>query len=344
MKKMPKDWRPPVDAWQAEFTDEQHERVIAYFGVQFRVGADVGDFLDHFTPADSNSARPATMTRARHVDASGYENVCFITYWHSLTDYQQWWDGSGFGEWWAADSRLREAFGLWREVYAVTPARFETLFSSRNPTGIARLGNPFGEPLLEHNYWGGMRDRMRASSIDGDPLESSAETVEQAAELRSTRGARITVPVPENLCLIRSGQDYRACPPGELCDYLDIVHPNLVAGMAFLRDHPAESGCISCRFMDETHLDGTSAGQSFGLALFVSMTHLEEWARNHSSHLAIFNSFFRMIEKRQGNLQLRLWHEVLVTNSDGTTCEYVNCHPRTGLLPFFTGRFVHPEN
>ncbi len=187
MKKMPRGWRPPVDAWQAEFTDEQHERVIAYFGVQFWVGADVGDFLDHFTPADSNSARPATMTRARHVDASGYENVCFITYWHSLTDYQQWWDGSGFGEWWAADSRLREAFGLWREVYAVTPARFETLFSSRNPTGIARLGNPFGEPLLEHNYWGGMRDRMRASSIDGDPLESSAETVEQAAELRSTR-------------------------------------------------------------------------------------------------------------------------------------------------------------
>lgn len=337
MKAMPENWQPPVDAWQTEFANDQDERVFAYFGVQFRPAIDVSSFVQVFRDAADQSITPATLTRARHTDAAGFENICFIAYWHNQADFDCWWKDAGFGAWWESSARADESFGLWREVFAVAPPRFETLFSTRNPTGVARLGEPFGEPILEHNYWGGMRDRVRAASVDGDSLDSTIGSTLKPGEPQPSRCARIKVTVPDNLCLIRSGQDLRACSPDESDDYFDLVHSNLVAGMSYLRDNPEESGCISCRYMDETDLDGAHADQSFGLALFASMAHLENWAHNHPTHLAIFGSFFRLVEKREGNLQLRLWHEVLVCTGDKAICEYVSCHPLTGLLPFFAG-------
>jgi aldoxime dehydratase len=335
MKAMPANWQPPVDAWQAEYDNLQQERVFAYFAVQFRPPADASKFADVFLTAARQGPSPVTLSRARYTDASGFENVCFIAYWDRQADHDAWWQESGFGAWWEDSERLTEPFGMWREVYAVAPNNFETLASSRQPTGIARLGKPFGEPVREHNYWGGMRDRVKAAAVDGDLLESSMGPLLPAAQLRPTRGKRVRVTVPGNLCLIRSGQDLSQCTTDEAETYFDVVHPHLAAGMAFLRDNAEASGCASCRYMVETELDGGFAPRSFGLAAFISMAHLEAWAHEHPSHLAIFGSFFEMMKACQGRLNLQLWHEVLVCSEDRTICEYVNCHPRTGLLPYF---------
>lgn len=334
MKKMPENWQPPVDAWQAEYDNDLQERVFAYFAVQFRPPVDISAFTDAFQSAAKRAHGPQTYSRAAQTDASGYENNCFIAYWDRQSLLDAWWRESGFGDWWNSEVRLGEEFGLWREVYAVSPKRFETLSSSPHPTGVACLGKPFGKPVREHNYWGGMRDRVHAASVDGDPLTSSIGPVLPQPQIGATRGVRIAVPVPDNLCLIRSGQDLGLCGPEEAATYYDVVHPNLVAGMAYLRDNPVEAGCASCRFMTETDDAGVPLPTSFGLAAFASMAHLEEWAHNHPSHLAIFASFFEMLKACDGKLQLRLWHEVVVCSGQSSVCEYVNCHPRTGLLPF----------
>jgi aldoxime dehydratase len=39
--------------------------------------------------------------------------------------------------------------------------------------------------------------------------------------------------------------------------------------------------------------------------------------------------------KYQDRLELRTYNEIFVLESDNPAFEYINCHPRTGLLPYF---------
>lgn len=335
-KQMPLNWEPPVPAWQAKFGADVTETVFAYFGCQRAEGSASGPYAQRLTAAFSALSAPAFVTRATYVDSSNFRNDVFIAYWPGRAAYNLWWQDSDLEQWWQSDDRLTESEGYWNEIFVVAPRRFETLFSSQNPTGAACLAQPFGEPVPEHNYWGGMRDRIADTHDADDPFDSVTAQSFPARRLACSRNRRISVAVPDNLCLIRSGQDLRACAFDEMQTYTDVVRPNLTAGMAYLRDNPIESRCLSCRLMDETEMDGTYASQSFGLAIFASLTDLEIWSKSHQSHLAIFGSFFRMVEHHQGQLNLRLWHEVLIIDKAGSLCEYVNCHPNTGLLPWFS--------
>lgn len=335
MKNMPENWEPPVDAWQAAFDEGIEELVFAYFGSQQQSGTPKSDFEDQFRKGIESVSPPSFVTRAQYVDGSGYENTVFIAYWASQDAFEAWWQATSFAKWWDDESRLAQVSGIWREIYRVPVRRFETLFSSHNPTGAATLGEPFGEPVREHNYWGGMRDRI-PDSANGNNFDSVIGDKLPEADLPASRGKRLSAAIPDNFCLIRSGQNWSDSGDKELETYLDVVRPNLTAGMAFLRDSPTETGCVSCRLMDETDLDGNPASQSFGLAMFVSMKHLEDWSKTHPTHLAIFKSFFKMLDAHQGEVELKLWHEVLIVDGKNSICEYVNCHPRTGLLPYFT--------
>ena len=69
------------------------------------------------------------------------------------------------------------------------------------------------------------------------------------------------------------------------------------AGMGYLRDHPCETGCYSCRFMQELEPDGSPTQRTFALAHFVSLAHLERWAASHPTHLAIFDEFLAMADR-----------------------------------------------
>jgi len=329
---MPPNWEPPVDAWQAAFDDGLKEVVFGYFGCQFRDDTLPTIFEKTFRSAITDTHMPSFVTRARHRDASGYENEIFIAYWPSQSAFDNWWLDAGFGAWYDDTQRLNDTFGLWREVYTVPVTRFETLHSSQDPTGVSKLAKPFDETVREHNYWGGMRDRVPAS--DGDDFNPGNPNIHKTRSLPESRGARITITPANNICLIRSGQNWSACEPEEIETYSDEVLPHLVAGMGFLRDNPAETGCLSCRLMDEVSLDGTHASQSFGLAAFTSMAHLEAWAKTHPTHLRIFNSFLAMVQRREAPPKLKLWHEVLIANGNDSICDYINCHPQTGFLPW----------
>lgn len=57
-----------------------------------------------------------------------------------------------------------------------------------------------------------------------------------------SRKARIRVPGHQNLAVIRSGQDWADTLPNERKLYLEAMHPVLIKGMDFLRDHGEEVG------------------------------------------------------------------------------------------------------
>jgi hypothetical protein len=108
--------------------------------------------------------------------------------------------------------------------------------------------------------------------------------------------------------------------------------------MTFLRDHPEETGCCDLRFAEELEADGSPTKRTFGFGLFLTLGHLERWAATHPTHLQIFGTFGKMVQRYGSSLKLRLWHEVSVLPSQGQTFEYLNCHPETGLLPYFAAQ------
>lgn len=331
MSQMPANWEPPVDAWQSRFADGVTEIVFGYFGVQREIGIDIAAFERWWAAAAQAVPAPGYMTRSTYRDASNLENDVFIAYWPSAQAFIDWWAGGDVRPWWEAEEREGETIGLWREVYTVPVDHFETLHSSKFEHGVAAISDTLAEPIKEHGYWGGMRDRIAVSS----QLSLASELEEMPAmTLHETRGKRVRVAVPNNVCLIRSGQDLTLSSGKERETYQDVVRPNLTAGMAFLRDNPQETNCLSCRLMEETHMDGTPKQQTFGLAAFLAMEDLENWSKSHPTHLAIFGSFFEMMEMRGGEMDLKLWHEVLVADGQKTIAEYINCHPRTGFLPW----------
>ena len=326
---MPKDWEPPYPSYSAEFGPEQSDMTAAYFGRQARDGGQI-PVPEAILQADHG---PNHIERAAFEDAEGYRNDVVIAYWRDRSAYEAWSGNGPFADWWGADARLNEGPGYWKEAMTIPASHFETLFSSTNAAGMAATASGFTGEIEEHAYWGGMRDRIPAS--DESPLASDFGDSLSDIPPADSFSRRLSVTPPENLCLIRSAQDWGDCRDEELRIYKEDIQPVLTAGMAYIRDNPLESGCVSCRFMDELTLDGQPQTKTFGMAWFLSMAHLEAWAKSHPSHLAIFGAFHKMVTALDGELDIKLWHEVVVLPRGNHSFEYINCHPGTGALKFF---------
>ena len=334
---MPRNWTPPYPAWSAEFPPHVREVVIGCFAAQHgREGNREGNgaaFQDWAQAALSLDQAPDHHERAFHVDAQGWANSLYICYWTDRSRYDAWTASPQVASWWDDPERLQCAQGYWREVIFAPLNRLETLFSSEDGAGMAALAPGFAGPIREHAYWGAMRDRVPDSEGDGFRNPDGAELAYQPSVESRTR--RVRIRPPENLCLIRSAQNWTQCKGEELAIYEQEVHPTLIKGMNYIRDNPLDSGCISCRFMEELTEDGQRQAKTFGLAYFLTMAHLEAWAKRHPSHLAIFRSFHEMVRKLNFQADLKLWHEVIVLPPGPHVFEYLNCHEKTGLLPFF---------
>ncbi|KAL0260204.1 hypothetical protein SLS55_003888 [Diplodia seriata] len=226
--------------------------------------------------------------------------------------------------------------GWFREVLFPSIDRYETIFSSADvgDEGGARLREGLSGPVREHVYWGSMRDRMPAAQVDGLVGETETETETAGEGDGPTEGRRVVVRGRRNLCIIRSGQDWSDMVPRERKLYLETMHPVLVRGMDFLRDEGRAIGCHSCRFVDE--LDPADLGReterTFGFAFFRDMEALEKWSKSHRTHLDIFGRFLQYVKELDGDISLRLFHEVLALTPEQQLLEYVGCHSRTGML------------
>lgn len=328
MSNMPKNWEPPYPSYRFDPLAGSHLQMVV-FGVQSRAGGEnFSPFRTAFDAAAGHATGPRHREDATFTDAAGYENLMIIAYWPDRAGYQAWLAQAGFGDWMAAADREAGNVGVWREEMSIPPERFETLFSSPNKAGAAALAErEAGDTIREHGYWGGMRDRIAASAHD--PLDATSDL---GAASGTTLGRRITITPPENLCMIHSAQNWEHCPEAERETYFADVEPVLKAGMAFLEANGAETGCCSVRYARECDTAGASKERTFGFAYFLSMGHLEAWSKSHPTHLAIFGKFHQMVVKHDFQLALQLWHEVAVLTGTEDRCEYVNCHPATGLL------------
>jgi hypothetical protein len=336
-RRMPSSWTPPAAAWSASFAKRETSVVMAYFGTQYEPGVrgiDEHRIQRFFDCTDG----PENLENARFIDRSGWRNFVSAAYWSNPANYERWKANSGFDVWWSDPVRTRDRQGYFREVLTVPTDRFETIFSADYVVGVAKLGASIVGPIREHNYWGSMRDRLQVSG--GDDLISEFGDRLPRLGSTTTKMRRLLLPVPENLAVIRSGQDWTDCAGAELATYNDSVAPALLEGMNFLRDHPYETGCCDLRFAEQINRDGSPLKRTFGLGYFLSLGHLEKWAATHPTHLTIFSRFGKMVREYGADLKLKLWHEVSVLPPTNQVFEYVNCHSGTGLLPYFHSKEI----
>ncbi len=323
--RLPQDYTPPYPSFVARFTPSVKRVAMGYFGLQYRDEApdEATSSLDQMSGALSTEHGPGHWDRAIYIDEAGYTNVITIAYWDGVEVFDAWFALHGGN--WTADDRAHDGVGYFTEVLRPRIGDFETLFSANNRSeGIAVLAEGMSDMVLEHAYWGGARDRIPRSQTDDMAPVGSPRVVAEEARRR-------VIP-HENLCLIRSGQDWSDTGAEERRMYLQDVEPVLRQGMDFLRDDGLSLGCFANRYMRVLDRRGEITDKSFGMSLWKSLAALESWAESHPTHVAIFAAAMKHLSTLGPAAQLKLYHEVTVATADEQFFEYLNCHDSTGML------------
>jgi len=329
----PKGHEPSYPAWSVRWPPSMTHLVFAQFGVQTATGTDAAGETRRIGSLLRLPSGPRHVDVAKHEDSRGYSNTVLVAYWDDPGVYEGWSGRPDVAAWWQ-DEVGASTLGHWREVATIPTSHVETLHSGENRDNGCSHFLPI-EVTPYHDYWGGARDRILASHAD--ELQSPCETLVPAPD-RETLGRRIRVEAPENVCLIRTAQEWTRCSPAERATYLETVQPVLEQGAVFIRDHPYETGCISSRHVQELDRAGAQTDKTSVIAYWLSLDHLERWTTSHPTHQAIFATFYDMLKKHDFNIDLALWHEVAVLPQGSLELEYVNCHEGTGFLPFFEQR------
>jgi len=322
-KNMPPNWQPPAPAWQSNWR-QQEPLLVAYFAQQGASPEAIDGWAKKFLGSEAGAL---SIEQALYTDIEGVVNYIYISYWRQQ-DYLEWWLRAQ--QWWQQPARLEPGVGFWREVFAMPQDHFETLHSSPNTHGIGATTEDIEGPIDEHGYAGGMRDRIEI--LQGQDAKATVTPKQGLVASYSADRRRVHVSLPENTCMIRSGQNWSACNTEQKQDYLLNVDPVLQKGMRYLRDNAQESGCYCMRLATKTDYEWQVVEQTFGLGYACDIYAFEDWAKSHPSHIAIFASFMQMAGRYGEDLQLQLWHEVAISPGQGSEAEYVNCHSNTGFL------------
>jgi len=330
LRRAPETYVPAFASWAARMGADVTRIVIAHYGIQWREAASTDAAhatMDMIIAWLKGEAGPGHHELVRYVDEAGFQTLTAVAYWDDIERFGRWQNDGALESWFRSDDRLTDGHGYFREILWPSITHVETLFSSSDKfEGAAVLARTFSGEIREHGYWGGMRDRIPASQTDalvpcGSPRIDGAGT-----------GRRVRIQGHDNLALIHSGQDWSETAEGERERYLGGVEPILRAGMDFLRDHGLAIGCYFNRYVTLQDEGGLPREKSFAVSAWRSLEHLERWAESHPTHLAIFDSFMRIVQPSGAMMRLRLFHEVVVAKASEQTYEYVNCHSKTGLM------------
>jgi Haem-containing dehydratase len=149
-------------------------------------------------------------------------------------------------------------------------------------------------------------------------------------------GDRVRVKPYDNVCLIRSGQNWSDTEAGERKMYLDDVEPVLRAGIDFLRDEGRSIDCFTNRYMTMLDRAGRPTEKSYGMSWWKGLAALERWSESHPTHVRIFGAAMKYLSSLGPAAKLRLYHEVTVARAADQFFEYRNCHDSTGMLNVVT--------
>jgi aldoxime dehydratase len=324
-RRVPDDYQPPYPAFVARHQPAVERVVMAYFGLQYR-----GDppparaaALDWIEKSFATAGGPKHWDRAEYVDEARYTNVVSVAYWDDQKAFEAWFSSAREG--WTGAKNNFAGLGLFVEVVSPSINDYETLFSSLGrPEGIAVLADSLSGDVMEHAYWGAMRDRIPKSQTNDMAPAGDPSLVRD--------GDRVRVKPQDNICLIRSGQDWSDTEASERKMYLEDVEPVLRAGMDFLRDEGRSVGCFANRYMTVLDRDGRPTEKSYGMSWWKSLAALERWSESHPTHVRIFGAAMKYLSLLGPAAKLRLYHEVTVAHAADQFFEYRNCHGRTGML------------
>jgi aldoxime dehydratase len=324
-RRVPDDYQPPYPAFVARHRSSVERMVMAYFGVQYRGDAPPARAaaLKWIAAMFAAPDGPKHWDRAEYVDEAGYANVVSVAYWDDQKTFDAWLPPARDG--WTGAKNNFAGLGTFIEVLSPSINDYETLFSSLGrPEGVAMLADSLSGEIMEHAYWGGMRDRIPNSQTD--------EMAPAGAPGLHRDGDRLRVKPHDNICLIRSGQDWSDTEAAERKMYLDDVEPVLREGMDFLRDQGRSIGCFANRYMTVLDGDGQATEKSYGMSWWKSLAALERWAESHPTHVRIFGAAMKYLSSLGPAAKLRLYHEVTVVRAADQFFEYRGCHDRTGML------------
>lgn len=302
---------------------------VAVFGCEC---AEVpSDFETRARAAFAAADGPAAIHAGRGEHPTGRRFVLVIGYWLDHGRFGRWQSAHGWPRWCAADAAQASAQGYWREIFSVPAARLETLLSAADIRhGLSACGLPVIGPVMEHGYWGSMRDRIADAAQPGDatPVAHGVHPADHGEW-----GVSTVIRPPAGLCVICSGQDWSRCTPEHASFHQQQLRPKLAVAMDSLRRDAHLYDCLSLRTVELHDESGSSRAAGFVLAMFRQLEGLERWARTDPDHLAIFGAF--IAHKRATQTALRLWHEVLLLPSASEApahFEYLRCAPPAGLL------------
>jgi aldoxime dehydratase len=326
-------YQPPFPMWVARADETLKQVVMAYFGVQFKGEENrtaaltaMNSIIDSLGFSDG----PLNFDLTHHEDNQGYENFMIVGYWRDRAGYDRWLNSEQVKTWWNSPDRLSDGLGFFREIIAPRAEQFETLYAFKEQLpGVGGVMDGISGEIEEHGYWGSMRDRFPLSQTDRMMATEDLEVIFGDP----IKGGRVVIKGHDNIALIRSGQDWAEAEADERSLYLDEILPTLQSGMDFLRDEGLPLGCYSNRFVRNIDRAGNFLDMSYNIGHWRSLDKLERWAESHPSHLRIFTTFFKVAA---GLSKLRLYHEVSVSDGESQCFEYINCHPKTGMLAVVT--------
>ncbi|MFZ5672560.1 MAG: phenylacetaldoxime dehydratase family protein [Pseudomonadota bacterium] len=323
----PEGFAPATPSYSARFSPEVTALPMAFFGVQFGEASSAS--AKAIALQQEGFARPfgpAFWDRAEYVDERGRTNSVLVGYWDDRDTYDRWRTALP-EDWWRAGAPVDGALGFFRECYTPSIADTETTFSHPHPEGYAKIAPAMSGMTDTHGYWGSARDRIPRAQTDD--LAPQGKPRAAFAGGNDTLHRHIVVTPHDNLCLLRSGQDWTDTDADERRFYLEMVRPKLDEGMAFIRDGGEKVGCFFNRYMRLISASGP-LDKTYSLSAWRSLGELEAWVKT-DSHLAIFAAGTRHYRSFK-DAKLRLYHEMSVIRAKDQSFEYFNCHDRTGML------------
>jgi hypothetical protein len=106
--------------------------------------------------------------------------------------------------------------------------------------------------------------------------------------------------------------------------------------LQYLNDNAEETGAMGLRYLRNTDADRPltdyARKETCGAGFFANLEDLENWAKTHSSHLAIWRGAMAHYKAFPDNRLFRTWHEVSVIHEGDARFEYINCTPGTGVM------------
>lgn len=333
-ERRPEGHEPRAPRYRLTWDNPVDGIACAYFGIQAReLSQSVEDeFVNAITEFLQQSSAAQTIENLRSIDTAGFHNTIVIAYWKNTFHFARWLAESGFRDWFNTQSEIADGNGYWFEPIVCHFDRHETIFSENHyKVGLACLPDTKIRSMTMNGYFGAARDRLPVSAID--QLDSAQAEVPQSNNEEETLGKHILASLPHNLTILRSGQFWEGAGAEQARDYEGNMQPKLHRGMEYLQHSAQQSGCLSLRMMVNVDEQGQEKSETSTVAAFHSLSHLEKWAASHKTHLAIYDHAIKMNRRYGKDREVVTWHELFVLQH-GTTFEYINCHPATGMLMY----------